>query len=206
MSRNEWEAGKVFIPNHSWSKIKKALQNAHNHERESVLYKANKLQEEVVLKFKGQKNIEVYDIENYLWNTTKEENSTVIQLVLKSLKGTGYQMRKITNKMLDEVFPKATNRTIHYGDFGVSSECDVNIDNDKKCIYWNVGENNHAVDDARDSWLGRTLFRELKNIDYGKSKKFGGHFVGNNEINRDDGDGTNYITAHFGKKGEDAIS
>jgi hypothetical protein len=199
MSRNEWEAGKVYIPSHSWSNIKKALQNAQNSEREIVLAKATKLQEEVVRNFKGQKSIDPQDVKDYLWHTAKEENKTAIYLVSKSLKGTGYQMKKITNKMLDEVFPKATNRTVHYGDL---IECSVTIDNEKKCIHWHVGENNHAVDDARNSWLGRVLFKELGKIDYGQSKKLGGYFVGNDEINRDDGDGTNYITASFGKKGE----
>ena len=42
MSRNEWEAGKVVIPSHSWSKLKKALQKAHNEQREQILKEAEK--------------------------------------------------------------------------------------------------------------------------------------------------------------------
>ena len=104
--------------------------------------------------------------------------------------------------MLETIFPKATNQTTEYGG---PTDYYVTIDNSDKSVHWHVQENNHAVDDARDSWLGRAFFRELKGIDYGKSKKFGGFFVGNDEINRDDGDGTNYITARFGKKGENAF-
>lgn len=202
MSRNDWEQGIIAIPTHSWSKLKKGLQQAQNNERDRIFKEAISLQEEVVTNFKGRKNIDFDDVINFISAISNDESYVVELLVKRSLKGNGYQMKKITQKMLEELFPKATNRTEVYGD-PVSAE--VIVDNKKKTVSWYVSENNHAVETARTSWIGIALFDELKKIDFGNNKKLGGYFIGNDEINRDDGDGTNYITARFGKKGETAF-
>ena len=199
MSRNDWEQGIVAIPTHSWSKLKKGLQQAQNNERDRIFKEAISLQEEVVTNFKGRKNIDVDDVINFISAISNDESYVVELLVKRSLKGNGYQMKKITQKMLEELFPKATNRTEVYGD-PVSAE--VIVDNKKKTVSWYVSENNHAVETARTSWIGIALFDELKKIDFGNNKKLGGYFIGNDEINRDDGDGMNYVTARYGKKGE----
>lgn len=199
MSRNDWEQGVIAIPTHSWSKLKKGLQQAHNNERDRIFKEAISLQEEVVTNFKGRKNIDVDDVINFISAISNDESYVVELLVKRSLKGNGYQMKKITQKMLEELFPKATNRTEVYGD-PVSAE--VIVDNKKKTVSWYVSENNHAVETARTSWVGIALFDELKKIDFGNNKKLGGYFIGNDEINRDDGDGMNYVTARYGKKGE----
>lgn len=199
MSRNDWEQGIVAIPTHSWSKLKKGLQQAQNNERDRIFKEAISLQEEVVTNFKGRKNIDVDDVINFISAISNDESYVVELLVKRSLKGNGYQMKKITQKMLEELFPKATNRTEVYGD-PVSAE--VIVDNNKKTVSWYVSENNHAVETARTSWIGIALFDELKKIDFGNNKKLGGYFIGNDEINRDDGDGMNYVTARYGKKGE----
>lgn len=199
MSRNDWEQGVIAIPTHSWSKLKKGLQQAHNNERDRILKESISLQEEVVTNFKGRKNIDVDDVINFISAISNDESYVVELLVKRSLKGNGYQMKKITQKMLEELFPKATNRTEVYGD-PVSAE--VIVDNKKKTVSWYVSENNHAVETARTSWVGIALFDELKKIDFGNNKKLGGYFIGNDEINRDDGDGMNYVTARYGKKGE----
>ena len=199
MSRNDWEQGIIAIPTHSWSKIKKGLQQAQNNERDRIFKEAISLQEEVVTNFKGRKNINVDDVINFISAISNDESYVVELLVKRSLKGNGYQMKKITQKMLEELFPKATNRTEVYGD-PVSAE--VVVDNKKKTVSWYVSENNHAVETARTSWIGIALFDELKKIDFGNNKKLGGYFIGNDEINRDDGDGMNYVTARYGKKGE----
>lgn len=199
MSRNDWEQGIIAIPTHSWSKLKKGLQQAQNNERDRIFKEAISLQEEVVTNFKGRKNIDFDDVINFISAISNDESYVVELLVKRSLKGNGYQMKKITQKMLEELFPKATNRTEVYGD-PVSAE--VIVDNKKKTVSWYVSENNHAVETARTSWIGIALFDELKKIDFGNNKKLGGYFIGNDEINRDDGDGMNYVTARYGKKGE----
>ena len=199
MSRNDWEQGIIAIPTHSWSKLKKGLQQAQNNERDRIFKEAISLQEEVVTNFKGRKNIDVDDVINFISAISNDESYVVELLVKRSLKGNGYQMKKITQKMLEELFPKATNRTEVYGD-PVSAE--VVVDNKKKTVSWYVSENNHAVETARTSWIGIALFDELKKIDFGNNKKLGGYFIGNDEMNRDDGDGMNYVTARYGKKGE----
>ena len=199
MSRNDWEQGIIAIPTHSWSKLKKGLQQAQNNECDRIFKEAISLQEEVVTNFKGRKNIDVDDVINFISAISNDESYVVELLVKRSLKGNGYQMKKITQKMLEELFPKATNRTEVYGD-PVSAE--VVVDNKKKTVSWYVSENNHAVETARTSWIGIALFDELKKIDFGNNKKLGGYFIGNDEMNRDDGDGMNYVTARYGKKGE----
>lgn len=96
---------------------------------------------------------------------------------------------------------KATSKTTYYD----GGEWSISLNNDKKTVLWSVGENNHAVDDARSSVMGTRLFRELNRIDYGNRKQHGGYIVGNDEYNCDDteyGGAANYLTATFGKAGE----
>ena len=83
----------------------------------------------------------------------------------------------------------------------VTVNCDeatVTFHNATKSVTWNVPENNHAVETAREHWFAKALFTALGNITWTRGN--GGTIVGNDEYNRDsdyeDGGG-NYVTAEY---------
>jgi len=78
----------------------------------------------------------------------------------------------------------------------------VSFDTKTGKMDWDVGENNHAVDAAHETWLAETVFEELGKIRW--TRGTGGWFTGNDEYNRDDsgpGGGGNYVTSAFGPVG-----
>ena len=101
-------------------------------------------------------------------------------------------------KPLKKDFPLATNKTRHF-DLG---EASISFSDDtKKTVIWDVPENNHAPERARDYSLARTFFYELGRIKWTRGS--GGEITGNNEYNRDDyesGGGANYVVSEYSLK------
>ncbi|CAM3836706.1 hypothetical protein VRRI112168_02450 [Vreelandella rituensis] len=209
MSRYDWEAGTIKIPTRAWVPLKKVLRETHNAQRERVHKLAEQVQPRLAAEFKGKRDTHESAVRFFTFDLAeklcREESvaDLAAELVLESLKeGSAWQTRKITQAMLDTcVGPKATNKTLHYS----GGEWDISLDDTARTVHWDVHENNRAVEAARESLMGHTLFKELNRIDYGKQKAMGGVIVGNDEYNQDDcglGGGGNYETASFGKAGE----
>lgn len=199
MSCNNFESGTIFIPSHSWSKFKKSMQEAQNKERDRIFKLAVDKQADIEEHFKGKKNVEFWEVINYTMNTMEMEDYMVTDIISLSLKKEGCKMYKITQKMMDKVIDKANSKTVC---FGGNMDCGLTVNNEARSVEWEVCEGNRACELARNSWLGKAVFNNLSKIEYGNSKKFGGVILGNNEINYEEGDGTQYITARFGKIGE----
>lgn len=75
----------------------------------------------------------------------------------------------------------------------------VTFNDEARTVRWVVRENNHAVERARESFLGATLFAMLAKVEWTRGS--GGEIVGNDEYHRDDrgaGGGGNYVTDTFG--------
>lgn len=208
MSRYDWESGTVYIPAKAWAPLKKALREAWNEQRQRTLRLAETLQSHLKTEFKGRRNINRHEIESFLYRKAEGESREVeeaaVRLVFKTLKeGSASQTKKITQGMLsDTIGPKATTATMLYR--SSHDEWSIALDNESRSVHWCVHENNHAVEEARESLMGDSLFRHLRSIEYGRSKKMGGVIVGNDEYNQDNreyGGGANYVTMSFGKLG-----
>jgi len=106
--------------------------------------------------------------------------------------------RKVPIKPQKQYLVRATTSTLSFQ----QEEACLTFDRKLHALTWVVEENNHAVDRARESWLGRTLFSALKKVPWTRST--GGKFIGNDEYNgdsRENGGGANYVTARFGPLG-----
>ena len=100
---------------------------------------------------------------------------------------------------LKKDFPKLTNKTTQID----NDDCTVVFNDKTHTVSWSVQENNHAVENARESILGQAFFSALRKIKWTRGS--GGELVGNDEYNQDDcssGGGANYTKAHYGPKGE----
>lgn len=70
---------------------------------------------------------------------------------------------------------------------------------DGRTVTWDVPENNHACDHAREHPIAQAFFHVLGTVKWTRGS--GGDIVGNNEYSRDsrdEGGGGNYLVAHYG--------
>ena len=97
---------------------------------------------------------------------------------------------------------KANTRTHEYS---FNDGVIIFSDDSTKTVTWIVNENNHAVNYAWESFIGKAFRLALSRISW--ASKTGGYFTGNNEYNTDNqnfGGGSNYITVRYGGIGERA--
>lgn len=101
------------------------------------------------------------------------------------------------SRVLQSEMDYPTNRTTTFHGTG----CSVRFDKDTKTVVWEVDENNHAVDHARASSLGKAFFARLDKVRW--THGTGGAIYGNNEYNREDryDGGGNYCSGAYGYLG-----
>jgi hypothetical protein len=89
--------------------------------------------------------------------------------------------------------PKATTRTTQF-----LAGYDGQVTFQGNLAIWSVSENNRAVEDARESPVGRAFFGALRRVEWTRGS--GGTLWGNDEYNQEgygEGGG-NYVTAEYG--------
>lgn len=124
----------------------------------------------------------------------KEENDPVTKVVTRE--------KCAPRKPLKKDFPlfvlsKATRAS---GDY---CEGTVTFNAVNRMVSWNVSENNHAVDRARESFVGSLFFKLLGTVKW--TRGTGGCISGNDEHRRDNreaGGGANELKETFGPLGE----
>ena len=86
---------------------------------------------------------------------TGTEQGVIVDSVISEKWPNGYHQRSVLKlkKPLKKDFPQHGNNVNSFR----SGECEVSFDNATRKVFWNVSENNHAVDDARESALGKAL-------------------------------------------------
>jgi hypothetical protein len=213
MSCYEWESGSISIPRAEWAGFKAAVRDAHNAEQKRLLALAVRMQEEMVKAATGQRNVDwrklshqvidkVAPRERDAWNVlfsifapNREKACAAAGKTFADpmdLKGSAGRPPKPTKGM----FPEANGKTMQFSlpDAGIS------FDDKARTVHWQVHENNHAIEHAREHPVAVALFRALDRMKW--DTKSGGEIVGNNEYNRDSrdaGGGGNTVNARYGR-------
>lgn len=222
MSCYEWEAGTIKIPSAEWAGTKASIREAVNKRHEALFLVAEASYKELIEKMPGFKaqvaaktmsnhNIErkAYDIiDGQLETHARRSNRRVDQgdnyeifnkIVVTHNPKTYKPITPKLRKPLKKDFPIHNGSVNHLDD----GDCSVTFDNDTRSIRWDVPENNHAVDNAREGTLGKAFFGAMKKITW--TRESGGQILGNDEYNRDagrdyDGGGGTLTKATFGKE------
>jgi hypothetical protein len=211
MSRYCWESGTIKIPGKEWKGFRDSLAKAWN-DRQAKLFEvavrahAHLLAEKAKAargKFEpGQAFSAAYEPSGARTADARtldelagldEVRSAVLKTVQDPKKGRVQVLQAPKKK---DFAPVATTKATA---FSAGYEGSIHLDHKSKSVSWSVSENNHAVEDARGSYMGRTLFRLLSKVTWTRGS--GGEIVGNDEYNRDDreaGGGANYVTANYG--------
>lgn len=103
--------------------------------------------------------------------------------------------RKSVKALRKNMLAMSNGKTRHF----YAHEAEVTFADVERTVTWSVSENNHAVERAREGFLGRTLFAMLSKVQWTRGS--GGEIAGNDEYSRDargSGQGCNYVTARYG--------
>jgi hypothetical protein len=199
MSCYEWERGSVIIPSDQWVSVRKDI-IIHFNERQTWRFEqAQKIYEVLAQSVKGmrQKN-RVLTFQRVLKEEAHKREIPYSDRwrIEQSLKTDDWKVKRPKKKDFPHLV-LSKNCTIGCGDLTVT------LANERREVIWNVSENNHAVDDAAKSWLGKFVLGRLRQVQWRRGS--GGRFTGNDEYNRDDdsdGGGANYVTRRYGPRGE----
>lgn len=212
MARNEWEKGEFTIPSAEWAGFKAKIRDEMNELHTRQLEIAKQLYDRLVVLAKGQKNFDINfagfeEIEKLRlpenpWavkpnrNLSRQDELTVVWALSEYCQKTKkHRLVRPTQKM----FPKLGNNVTEFSHIN----CSLAFDNTTKKVYWDVPENNHACDDARDTALGKILFKALDGVKWTRGS--GGRIWGSDEYrddaNREYGYGDNsYEKGSWGPK------
>jgi hypothetical protein len=203
MSRNDWEAGSLVIPSKEWAGFKRGLVAAYKDIVQAQFDSATKAHQFLMAKAKGRRKITRIEWGDWMDSLRLDDDQVreKVERVLDfGLLLSGKKSRPRRPMKKDFEFPNGKTTRFPAGWEGMISLSD----NKSRTVHWSTGENNHAVEDARESAMGRAFFRLLNRITWTRGS--GGKFVGNDEYNQDDdyeGGGANYVTLSYGpeKKG-----
>lgn len=210
MTHNDWEAGTIKLPTTEFARVRKALQDADAAHKEAVFAQTQEIWKGLTRKQQAdpveyrravqasvelkQRASETYRFGRPSTGVSNEVLDGVETEMQRRVWSRDSSPRRVVRSDMD--FP--TNRTTNFH----ASECSVTFDRDNSTVQWGVGENNHAVERARDTYVAAALFGALDQVKW--TRGTGGTITGNDEYHREGseyGGGANYHTDAFGPVG-----
>lgn len=196
MSRYEWEKGEFVLPAAEWAGFKSSIRNAVNRSNAVKFEGALKLHAALVARLKGMRNPDIWDI---AWEEAQkldaggglhgrkrfgdDEIAGIVSAVVDR-KYDNPLSRTITTRVRrpqKKAFPQLGNNANAFD----GGECSLTFDNASRKAVWEVFENNHACDSARETVLGTALFAALDKVKWTRGSH--GRVWGNDEYSRDAG-------------------
>jgi len=191
MSRYEWESGTIKIPTKVFARLRRNFIDGYNEIQQRKLNNLKTWRETALREGKGKRNYDFQDRMLCMASNYSEER------MVERLFDDNRKPKMPTKKMFDFVNGKNNAFDVGEGDAGIG------FNQADKTVSWNVYENNHACETARNTKEAGLLFSLLSKVDFTRGS--GGVIVGNDEYNRDDqyeGGGGNYVTMTYGKQKE----
>jgi hypothetical protein len=207
MSCYEWERGDIVIPKKNWASFRSGLLKKWNAQQMSYLETAQRLHSTIKDAIKGKRGklrtLAMREVltARYGEFSENEEKAYVTTLLLKA----SDEERPWNLDTLQKPKKKALKllAVTKSCSFFISGDVYIGFNNDSHTVTWDVSENNHACERARDHWFAKELFSALSRITFIKGT--GGEIYGNNEYSRDaegSGGGGNYQVAAYGPNGK----
>ena len=205
MSRYDWEEGKVVLPTKAFKPVFDSIRQRQNALMDEAYQCLVAAYETIMAENKAKVKSEeptLYDrvnhaVEKHHKKIRSSFGTDDLFYAIENAVTAMTEERKVPIKPQKQYLTKATTSTLRFRQY----EACLTFDRKSHSLIWVVEENNHAVETARESWLGKALFKALRNVQWTRST--GGKFVGNDEYNdsHEEGGGANYVTARFGPLG-----
>ena len=207
MSCYEWERGTIKIPSADWAKTKAHVRDAMNRRQSALFEAAEKTHKDLgalLPELKEQLeagSIGKWDFDKKISDVARkhmqammgaqrmvvslfdeyDENEVIDKIIVTRDPKTRAEIAPRLKKPLKKDFPNAGNNVNAF----TASGCHVLFDNVARTAQWEVFDNNHAVDRARATVLGKSFFEAMKKITWVRGS--GGEIYGNDEYNEYEG-------------------
>lgn len=219
MSRNEWEHGTLKLPTAEFARVRQAVETAERARKERVFTQTQAFWKGLTRKQQtdaGEYRKAAMAFTHRLYTDGEVQatggwygrpgrpapNADIAFAVQSQLEcacwrtpdGTTREQHS-PRRVLQADMDYPTNRTTTFHDGGAS----LVFDRASSTVEWDVPENNHAVEHARATAMGRAFFGALETVQW--TRGTGGWFTGNDEYNqegREYGGGATYVTTGFG--------
>lgn len=183
MSNYGFEKGEVSIPSKEWKKFRDNLYSKYNEKLDWSLEKALELHKKISALKKGKRN---FDLKTELENLLKREFGDNryeslfhhCQLIKKSLYDEN--TKKFTKPTKKSFAHKKPTKDLLLED----ADLYIKIDNKTKTVNYSTDDNNHSVENAENSPLGKIFFALLDRVSF--TTKTGGYFRSESEYDKDD--------------------
>jgi hypothetical protein len=186
------EIGYVKFPVKDWTWFKKNLYNTYNDRLDYMHQIALKIHSKVSEEKKGKRNYDLRkNISEYLNKYLGEDKRWTSSYFWRDLVENSLIKDNKLKKPLKKHFKhKSASKSERLYD----SDLYLTIDSKTKTIEYETNDNNHSIDVAESSYLGKLVFRLLNNINW--TDKTGGYFKTKTEY--DDWNGPS-ISRTYGK-------
>jgi|APSaa5957512576_1039674.scaffolds.fasta_scaffold12183_1 hypothetical protein len=207
MSKYEWERGTVIIPAKDWPGFRKGLiekwnakleqslvlaQNAHAACEAAARGKRGEARQRALLgtlasRCAGRMDYDCYD------GPDRDSFDMLFRLIFKSEGRDGPVTLQKPKRSALGILPLTKDAKFNL------PWAYLSLRNGDRSVYWDVPENNHAVESAHEHWFTEVLFAALGSVNW--TPRTGGFIYGNDEYNRDvECGGGSYVTYEFSKK------
>jgi hypothetical protein len=209
MSRNEWESGEIKLSTKEFGSVRRDLIAVYNARQARLFSRAQHLYVNLKELGKGKRGYDYHaSLENMLVNGSMRQYVSDVDGAdeitdaifpnkqVETEKGFTWQRsRKPQAPKKNQFAPLKQSATV----IPVGNEAGIGFKKDLRLVIWRVSENNHSVDRARSTAMGKEFFNRLSRVVW--TRGTGGEIVGNDEYNQDsreNGGGSNYVTARYG--------
>jgi hypothetical protein len=209
MSKYQKESGSFKIPSSEFVELKRKIIDAYNKHQDNTFDFAQELHGILVrskTKVEGR---------NLLFDPLFDKAIKTVKsrLGMKAVRGVDIY-EAVTRSLCDEEgvqlrrplkkdFPHIPISTQRYS-IEFTPGAYISIDQENKAVSWDVEENNHAVDEARDHPVANVFFKALNSVQWGRGT--GGKINYTDEYMQDafgSGGDTSRISSRFGPIGEE---
>lgn len=221
MSNNNWEHATITLPSAEVAPLKRALREHVNSVHDKVRAEALAIHAAVG----GTRSVEKYMaalVEQgwaggflrhdgkvaHLYAPDRPRRLTVAEKDAQDIRGRALNIfaamgrrGKVWKPTVADVSVQAPRATASTVEFRGAAEGSIVFEG--RVVTWDVPSQNHGVEAARESALGRVFFEGLDRVRW--TRDTGGFGVGNSEYNEDSfepGGGANYTTFTYGPRGE----
>ena len=207
MSCYEWERGTIKIPSADWARTKSHVRDAMNRRQAALFEVAERTHKDLVTLLPELKKqlkaatISRYDFDRKINAVAQKHmqamegrqrmgvslfdeydaNEVIDKVIVTRDPKTRAEISPKLKKPIKKGFPIAGNTVNAF----TASDCQVFFDNEARTAQWEVYDNNHAVDHARATVLGKSFFEAMEKITWVRGS--GGEIYGNNEYNEYEG-------------------